>query len=245
MEETMSITRRSLIGVVAAGVVLPRQRAHAQAGPNSPLVSDLYVIKKRGTGTKTTELHVLPAAKMYQEFGWQSGTALEMTDDSWSFLAGPHVAVTLNEQGGQIVDADVPGELADLFAIKKRATATQSTEVHILSAEKKYQKISWQSGTALEMTDDKWAFATFVGGDLWAIKKSGTESRTTEVHVLSALHRYKEFAFQRATALEMTDKTWEFGLANNLDLFAIKKNGTATNSTEVHVLSAAKSDERN
>jgi hypothetical protein len=238
MEGKMPITRRALISGAAASALTPR--AHAEAGSNSPFVSDLYVFKKSRTATMTTEVHVLSAAKMYQEFRWHSGTALDMTDDSWTLLAGPHVEVSLNEQGGQITDVDLPNQLGDLVAIKKWGTGTQTTEVHILPAEKRYKEFSWQSGTALEMTDNNWAFATFVGGDLWAIKKNGTGTGTTELHLLSAQSRYRDFVFHKATALEMTDMRWEFGLANNLDLFAIKKSGTGTNSTEVHVLSAEK-----
>jgi hypothetical protein len=178
---------------------------------------------------------------MYQEFRWQSGTALEMTDDSWTLLAGPHVEASVNEEGGKITDVDVPYQLGALMAIKKRGTATQTTEMHILPAEKIYREFSWHSGTALEMTNDNWAFATSVGaGDLWAIKKNGTGTGRTELHLVSALSHYKNFVFQKPTALEMTDNRWEFGLANNLDLFAIKKNGTGSNSTEVHILSAEK-----
>ena len=48
---------------------------------------------------------------------------------------------------------------------------------------------------------------------------------------------YQEFILHTGTALHETDATFEFLLADNRDLFAIKKSKTGSHSTEVHVLS--------
>ena len=50
---------------------------------------------------------------------------------------------------------------------------------------------------------------------------------------------YKRFLLQTGTALHDMDDTFAFAVAPNRDLFAIKKSNTGTNSTEVHILSAA------
>ena len=50
---------------------------------------------------------------------------------------------------------------------------------------------------------------------------------------------YQRFLLQTGTALHDMDDTFAFAVAPNRDLFAIKKSNTGTNSTEVHILSAA------
>ena len=50
---------------------------------------------------------------------------------------------------------------------------------------------------------------------------------------------YEVFSLQTGTALHPTDQTFEFAVAPNRDVFAIKKSNTGTGTTEIHVLSAA------
>lgn len=47
---------------------------------------------------------------------------------------------------------------------------------------------------------------------------------------------YQAFRLQTGTALHPTDQTFEFGVATNGDVFAIKKSGTGSGTTEIHVL---------
>ena len=56
--------------------------------------------------------------------------------------------------------------------------------------------------------------------------------------MLSASSNYQQFSLQTGTALHETNATFDFALGANSDLFAVKKQQTGTNSTEVHVLSA-------
>ena len=180
--------------------------------------SDLFAIKKNGTGSGTTEIHVLSAASGYQQFSLQTGTALHPTDHTFEFC----VAVN-----------------GDVFAIKKSDTGSGTTEIHVLSAASGYQQFSLQTGTALHPTDHTFAFCLAANGDVFAIKKSGTGSGATEIHVLSAASGYQQFSLQSGTALHQTDATWAFAVAANRDLVAIKTSGTGTGTTEIHVLSAA------
>jgi hypothetical protein len=179
---------------------------------------DLFAIKKSRTGSNSTEVHVLSAASNYQQFVLQTKTALHETDNTFEF------AVASNR---------------DLVAIKKSSTGSNKTEVHILSAASNYQQFSLQTGTALHQTDQTFEFAIAQNRDLFAIKKSGTGTNSTEVHILSAGSNYQQFALQTGTVLHQTDQTFEFALAQNRDLFAVKKSRTSTNSSEVHVLAAA------
>jgi len=152
------------------------------------------------------------------EFILQTGTALHETDGTFEFLLAPN---------------------RDVLAIKKSNTGTHSTEVHVLSAASGYQSFILHTGTVLHETDATFQFALAPNRDLIAIKKSGTGTSTTEVHVLSAASSYQSFVVQTGTPLHETDATFEFLMAANRDLFAIKKADTGSGSTEVHVLSAA------
>ncbi len=103
-----------------------------------------------------------------------------------------------------------------------------------------------QTGTVLHETDETFAFAvTDWDGDgrpdLVAIKKSGTGTNSTEVHILSGASDFQQFILQTGTVLHETDETFAFAVTDwdgdgRPDLVAIKKSGTGTNSTEVHIL---------
>lgn len=96
-----------------------------------------------------------------------------------------------------------------------------------------------QTGTALHETDNDFDFLLAPNLDLFAVKKSKTGTGSTEVAVLSAADKYQKFSLQTGTPLHETDSNFEFLLAKNLDIFAIKKSNTGTQSTEIAVLSAA------
>jgi hypothetical protein len=174
--------------------------------------SDLVAIKKRNTGSGSTEVHILSAASNYQQFALQVGTPLHETDDTFDFV--------------------MRGD--DLVAIKKRNTGSGRTEVHILSGASNYQNFALQTATALHETDDTFAFA-MMGNDLVAVKKSNCGTCTTEVHRLDGGSNYTAFNLETGTVLHETDATFAFATRGS-DLVAIKKSGTATNSTEVHIL---------
>ena len=191
---------------------------------------DLVAIKKNGTGTKSTEVHILSGASNFQDFILQTGTALHETDDTFAFA--------MNKW-----DTD---SKPDLFAIKKSKTGTNSTEVHVLSGSSEFKSFILQTGTGLHETDATFEFAVTDWNadgrpDLVAVKKSVTSTDSTEVHVLSGASNYKDFILHSGTALHRTDGMFEFAVADwtrdgRPDLVAIKKRNTGTNSTEVHIM---------
>jgi len=230
--------------------------------------NDLFAIKKRNTGSHSTEVHVLSADSHYQTFILHTGTPIEETDDSFVFglaynrdlvaIKKNHTATHSTEihilsaasnyqtftvqTGTPLQETDSTFEFAvasnyDVFAIKKQNTGTHSTEVHVLSALGHYQQFSLHTGTALQETNGSFAFALTPGRDLVAIKKSGTGTHSTEVHLLSGATNYQTFSFHTGTALEETDNTYEFGLTRFRDLLVVKKSRTGSHSTEVHVIS--------
>ena len=167
------------------------------------------------------------------EFKIQTSTILHKTGDSFSFLLGDY-----NHDG-----------CLDLYAISKSQTSSKSTEVHILSGKNNYRSWLLQTGTKLHETGNNWVF--LLGDynhdgflDLYAIKKNQTDSKSTEVHILSGKNNFQSWLLQTRTILHETDDNWDFCLGdyNNdgkLDLYTIKKNHTGSKSTEVHILSGS------
>lgn len=176
---------------------------------------DVFAIKKRGTGTGKTEIHVLTAASNYQKFGLETGTALHETNDSFAFGLGPN---------------------RDLYAIKR--AGVNSTEVHVLNASNNYQSFGLQTGTALHKTDQTFSFLVAPNGDVLAIKRSAAGTGKTEVHLLTRANNFQSFGLQTGTALHQVDSTFAFALGPNRDIYAIKKSGTGTGMTEIHILAA-------
>jgi uncharacterized protein YegJ (DUF2314 family) len=102
-----------------------------------------------------------------------------------------------------------------------------------------YQEFALHTSTPLLEVDDTFTFAVAGNRDLLAIKTRRTASGRVEIHVLSAASKYQAFSLHTRTALAETDDTFDFAVAPNRDVFAIKKSLTGSNTTEVHVLSAA------
>lgn len=114
-------------------------------------------------------------------------------------------------------DANGDGHL-DLVAIKTRNTGTRSTEIHVIDGKSNFTKFLIQTGTALHETGSNWEFApghTRRGGkfgmQLYAIKMSGTSTKTTEVHVLSQnYHNFSRWIHQSGSVLPETDRSYSF-----------------------------------
>src|SRR4051812_17908895 len=82
---------------------------------------DLFIFKKRNTGTDRTEIHGLTAASNYQEWFLHTGTPLEVSDERYVFLLAPN---------------------RDVYVIIRSGTGSGMTELHVLSAETGYQEFS-------------------------------------------------------------------------------------------------------
>jgi hypothetical protein len=192
---------------------------------------DLVVIKKFSTGTNSTEVHVFSGAHKFQHILWQTGTALEETDDTWTFGMG--------RWGG--------GNRPDLFAIKKSNTESKTTEVHVLSGDSNFKNNILHTGTSLHETDSKFDFVvTDWNGDgrpdLLMVKKSDTNGRCTEVHVLSGASTYKDFILRSETPLFKSNGLYDFAVAGRNDngkpdLIALRKKLTEIDTMEMHVMS--------
>ncbi|RYO57701.1 hypothetical protein AA0116_g7310 [Alternaria tenuissima] len=192
---------------------------------------DLVMIKKFFTSTQSTEVRIFSGADKCQKILFEGGTKLEETDETWAFGMG---------RWGE-------GKRPDLIAIKKSNTASKTTEVYILEGDDNFKTVKLHAQTALHETDSKWDFvvADWNGDgkpDLVAVKKSETATKCTEVHVLSGASSFQEFSLRAETPLFKSHGLFEFAVADwtrngKPDLIAFKKKRTATNNTEVHVMS--------
>jgi hypothetical protein len=209
-------------------------------------MDDLYVIKKSNTSTNSTEVHILSAGNQYQNFVFNTGTKLEETYDNWAFATPPHTEIIyeIEDNKGRVVYEVPIVSKSDVIGIKKYGTDSKTTEIHILAASLDYLDFSMHTKTALEMTDDTWAFLFNSNRDFYAIQMGSTLNPTrsgfTEINILPAESSYQTISKNIPTALAMVgdNDNFVFLLAPNEDLFIIKKNDTDTHSTEIHVLSA-------
>ncbi|MBD1929708.1 VCBS repeat-containing protein [Trichocoleus sp. FACHB-90] len=136
--------------------------------------SDLFSIVTEGTGTNSTEVHVLSAASNYQDYIVHEGTPIGVNPVATQFLTG---------------DYDGDGK-SDLFSIVTQGTGTNSTEVHVLSGASNYQDWIVHEGTPIGVNPVATQFLTgdYDGdgrSDLFSVVTAGTGSNSTEVHVLS------------------------------------------------------------
>ncbi|KAK4443216.1 VCBS repeat-containing protein, partial [Podospora aff. communis PSN243] len=190
---------------------------------------DLFAVQKKKTDSGTTEINIFSGASNFQEGLLRKvATRLPETDENTDFVV-----------------ADWSGDgKPDLVAIHKRFTDTRLTEVQILAGKSNFEDEILRVGTRLRETDANWAFAAtkWQGGsslDLVCINRAGQSS--TEVGILSGKSLFQEFLVSGSTALQRTDATFDFVVADwdgkgRPELVAVKKSGTGTRSTEVHVL---------
>lgn len=187
----------------------------------------LIGIKKRNTGTRRTEVHVRSPESNYEEFSLNVGTGLHETHRNFTF---------------RMADWTGNGQ-PDLWAIKKWATGTGKTEVHIYSAETNYAEAVFHGSTPLEETGDHWDFEISYAGrdvppDLVGIKRASTGTNSTELHFMSGRHEFSQFSLQTGTALHETGtgRDWNFLMSD------FNRNGKAdfvtfspANNGEIHV----------
>ena len=154
---------------------------------------DLFAIfKGPGSGSNSTEVHVLSASSGYQDFVLQTGTRLPETGANFSFDIGDWI----------LWDSEHPWVPAqnrvDLLAVKSHGTGTNSTERFIVDGESGYQQ--WdenglgQLGSVLPETPSgfEYDWADWDGDgtlDLFAIGNGFGPHRPHEVYIVGPWNR--------------------------------------------------------
>jgi len=135
----------------------------------------------------------------------------------------------------------------DLVAILKGPdSVSEKTEVAVVTEADDYQTVSLKEGTGLGLSfgeAEEWYFGVKRNGDLVGVLKGPTtESSKTEIHIYSAVSKYKTAIMSRATGMDYTfgsGKEWDFVIKANGDLVGILKGPTTeSGKTELQVLSA-------
>ena len=203
--------------LVRPSVAYQRTKAFA-FGANTD--RDLVVIKKLGNMTRKTEVHILTAASDYQSFIIQAVTTLDESDDATSFCVAPN---------------------NDLFAITMWGTASNATEVSVLSAASEYKEVILHSITPLHDTNHSSVFCLGPNLDLYIIQRSVHGCKKTKLMILSSQSKYETVTLHTATVLPESDETFNFLVNPNGDLIVIQKANTKSKFVEILVLSASSS----
>src|SRR3990167_2164617 len=194
---------------------------------------DIFIIKKSQTASKKTEVIVLEGESNFQTWIVRDAqTPLPETGDNFEFLVGGYRA-------SHLVDPT-----SALYAIQKGSTASKTTEVTVFQgrnpgtysdARPFWRVLLGPTSTALHETGDHFTFLlgsfwprgryydNAFGGlrqeelhqDIYVVKKSGTGTYSTEVHILDPdfinhLNEYKKWKLQKGTPLPETGDTYDY-----------------------------------
>ncbi len=163
---------------------------------------DLFMVKKRPSGTGTTEVHIHAGSSQYQTPLVEVGTPLPYTDADWTFA---------------MADYDLDG-VPDLWAIDRDGPGHR-VEVQILSGAMFFRQFLLRSVTSLDAVGPEadflaippiWAAGT--RPNLLMVLRGGTESKTIEVRVLSGASGFRQVVLESTTPLPATGTgaTWQF-----------------------------------
>ena len=178
-----------------------------------PQAGQTVHLKQHGTGGGGMEAHVLGAGGKY--FVFQGVTALHHTYGGWQFALHP--------------------ANANLLCFKLHSNQSNKVEVHEMSYSSNYTKWSLQVETKLESVYHSWQLGVAPNGDVLAVDKASSGSIT----VLSRSSVYQS-SVTYATPVGVMGAHFEMLVApDNGDVVLIKKRQTSSNSTEMHILSAA------
>lgn len=214
---------------------------------NGDSVSDLVLLKTTETASGKTELHVLSGAgpNPFHTFLVQTATWFGPVADNVDF---------------DFTDWDGDGRL-DLIGFFKNGNFTDpfnpvvpSPRVwfYVTTAADGFNNlVGWSPTWFTELTTEVPAFQFFMRDwdhdglqDVIALKKAGTGSDHTEVHVVGASSNWEVPILHAASALPEPDGTYDFEMIQwntdgAWDIAAVKKGFTASNATEVRVLDGA------
>lgn len=182
---------------------------------------DLIIVKTMGTGTGSTEVHVLSGRSNFSEWLLHTGTTLHEGHGWFEF---------------EFADWNLDGRI-DMVAFKKTATESNRTEVHIFDGRNSFMRPLLQTSTPLEETGNDFAFAPADWNadrrpDLIAVKKYSTGTSSTEVHIFDGRRRFQSALVHTGTILPESDQKDQVSILDwnrdgAIDVAIVKDRGTA------------------
>ena len=177
---------------------------------------------------KTTSIHNSVQNKSVAPGPYPIKTILHPTTNNFEFLMGDY-----NNDG-----------YADLYCIKKKATGSNSIEVHILSGKSNYQRWLLQTGTPHA---EAGAETTFALGDynrngildLYCIEKRGYGK--LYLNILKGESRYREWIMNVPTGVDELGDHFDFAVADFVgngmpDLYCMTKYNEPNTESQVIIL---------
>jgi hypothetical protein len=201
-------------------------------------IPDLYAIRKSGSESDATEVHILNGADKFRTYLLNAVTPLGQTgtDNSYRFKLGDY-----NDDGKD-----------DIYVFALTGNESGTTELFILNGADLFQSFMVATPTILPETLDfnRWEFE--VGDytndgrdDVVVISRSGNVTGQAEVHVMNPMDNFQTL-LQISTAFRETPndrsvvfETADFNRDGYLDIYVVQRSGTGSGTTELHVLSGA------
>ena len=178
---------------------------------------DLYCIKKRNTGSKYVEVHILSGKSNYQAWLLQTKTPHPEVDEKTTFLLG---------------DYNLTGTL-DLYCIQKRGHPSGKIYLNILKGSSGFTQWMMNVATCFNSVDDNvdLAIGDFVGDkmpDLYCIIKSKKGCSKAGVVIIRAKNNYQSLLMDTGSILDTSIGDDFFGLTDYVghgkkDLYVIRR----------------------
>jgi hypothetical protein len=194
---------------------------------------DLAVVQGAGTGSGSTEVHVLEGESGFQALMVDATTALGATDERHAF---------------SFADWNADGK-PDLVDVQRSGTASGRTEVRIADGASNFQSITLQAPTVLPATDQRHVFAAADWNgdgrpDLVVVQKSASPAARTEVRVLDGASNFQRELTPAPFLLAPTSAHHEVfvGDWNNdrkPDVAVVQKSGAADKQVGVQIFDGA------
>ena len=179
---------------------------------------DLYCIKKRNTGSKSVEVHILSGKSNFKKWLLQTKTPHPEVDDNTTFLLG---------------DYNLTGTL-DLYCIQKRGHPCGKIYLNILKGSSRFTEWMMNVAICVDAVGDNvdLDIGDFVGDgmpDLYCITKYKEGWTKAGVLIIKARNNYQSLLMDTGSKLNASRGDSFFGITNYVghgkkDLYVINRN---------------------